>query len=210
VKLKGEFVSPIKSTTEARGLERLSKPRSLYSGQSALSEIEKRHEAATMAVALAQPHRGNVYDTSGKLIASADDKRLGTALGRFCAYHRPKPLADWLYDAGDEYGRIIYEFRKAVGAPTINQSTDPLAVAPLDANGQPVTESARSELAQRRWCAARDVLDVVDRQAAIKLEYVCHDDRDPPAEWSGVLVRGLLALAKLLKLAPPKFHEERA
>ena len=206
MKLKAEFVSPIRVTTEARGLVALTQPKR-FSGTSSLTQAEQREQAATMSVALAQPHRANVYDTAGNLIASADNRRLGTALGRFCACHKPRPLADWLYDAGREYDRIVYEFRKSIDAATVKQSSDPLGVPMMGANGQIMDEGARAELTERRWSEARDVLDGVDRQAAIKLEYVCHDERDPPAEWSDVLVKGLVALAKHWKLDPKNFRD---
>ena len=176
--------------TNCEGLARISL-------QARLNEMgRRRQEETTMAVVLDQPHR------RGALVANDHG-----AIGRFCANYRPVPLADWLRDAGEEYGRIIYEFRKSIGAPTVNQSTDPIAVRPVDANGQPVTESARADLAQRRWSDARDVLDGVDRQAATKLEYVCHDDRDPPPDWAVVLKRGLIALSDHLKLTPKNFRE---
>ena len=200
VKLKGEFQSPIRVTTEARGLAALTR-RSGYSGESSLSEIEKRAQAEIESIAEGQPHRRAVFDDRGHIVASSDSKRLGTAVGRFCVRHKPRPLAQWLEDAGKEYERIVYEFRKAISAPTVEQSNDGLGAGLL-------SESAIAELAQMRWNAARDALAAADRQAAVMIEFVCVDDRDPPPEWSPVVLKGLKALADHLKLTPKGFRSE--
>ena len=122
VKLRAPPTSPIRYTEDAHGLVRV---RGRFSGQSTLSEIEKAIEAATMAVAVAQPHRANVFDARGNVVASSEDKRLGSALGRFCLRHRPRPLAPWLQDAGEEYHDVVYRWKRAMGFLTPASASEP-------------------------------------------------------------------------------------
>lgn len=209
VRLKAPAVYAIPSS-EARGLQALSdrlrqsSPRGRYSGQSSLSATEQREEATTMSVALAQPHRENVYDTRGNLIASADDKRLGTALGRFCARHRPRPLAPWLEDAGRQYMAIVYRFKRAIDAKCIRNSGDSLGCA-LDEK----THAARCEKAEMDKQRIDDELVRAHRRGPIMMEAVCFDEIDPPSHWSGILVDCLLIASDHFGLTPKNIRDKR-
>ncbi len=209
VKLKAPAVYAIPSS-EARGLQALSAalrhstPRGRYSGQSSLSAIEQREEAQTMSVALAQPHRENVYDDRGGLIASADSKRLGTALGRFCARHRPKPLAPWLQDAGEEYAAVVYRYKRALGVPCFRNSGDPLAAPVDDATAQAKRE--KSEMDKRR---IDDELLMIDRRGPIILEAVCFDEIEAPEHWTAVLVDCLLVASDHFGMSPKNIRDKR-
>ncbi len=166
--------------------------------------IEQRAEAATMAVALAQPHRGAVYDDRGRLIASADDKRLGTALGRFCARHRPKPLAPWLGDAGREYMAVVYRFKRAIDSKTVRNSGDSLGCALDDAAHE--ARCQKSEMDKRRIDSE---LLMVDRRGPIMMEAMCFDEIDPPEHWTGALVECLLVASDYFGLSPKNIRDAR-
>ena len=199
VRLKN--AGPIKCTTEARGL--VAKPRALYSGQS-LSEIERRQEAQIMAVALAQPHRETAYDGEGRMVASSDSRRLGTALGRFCARHKPKPLAPWLEDAGNEYAAVVYRYKRALGFQTFRNSGDPLACPPDDE-----TSSARREKAEMDKRRIDDELARIDRRGPIMMEALCFDEIEAPEHWGKILVDCLLAASDHFGLSPKNIRDAR-
>ena len=209
VVLKAPAVYAIPSS-EARGLQALSarlkqsSPQGRYSGQSSLSVIEQREEATTMSVALAQPHRANVFDARGNLIASADDKRLGTALGRFCARHRPRPLAPWLEDAGKEYMAIVYRFKRALDLKVSCNSGDSMGCA-LDEEAH----AARCEKAEMDKQRIDDELLMVSRRGPIMMEAVCFDEVDPPPHWADILVDCLLVASDHFGMSPRNIRDKR-
>ena len=170
-----------------------------------LNEIERsRQEAGAMAVALAQPHRAVVVDARGRTIATPDSERLGTALGRFCVNHRPRPLAPWLEDAGKEYAAVVWRFKRAMGFTTFRNSGDPLSIAIDDE-----TATARREKSEMDKHRIDAVLLAVDRQGPVQMEAVCFDDIDPPWRWSSLLSECLMAAAEEWGLAPKNIRNVR-
>jgi len=204
VKLKAPAPSRIKYTEDAMGLIVASKPRALYSGQSALSELQRREEAAAMAVAVAQPHRGAVFDAAGHLVAPPEDRRLGTSLGRLCVRHKPRALAPWLLDAGTEYAAIIYRFKRALGVPCFRGSGDPLLARVDDATAQ-----ERREKAETDKRSVDGELLMVDRRGPIMMEAVCFDDIDAPMHWEAILVECLLAASDHFGFSPKNIRDAR-
>jgi hypothetical protein len=184
--------------TNCEGLARLSQ-------QARLNEMgRKKAEETTMAVALAQPHRETVMDAYNRVVATPDSKRLGTALGRFCARHRPKPLAPWLEDAGAEYGEVVDRWKRAMGFLRYGASGG-LGCPVEDENLQ-----ARREKAEMDKRKLDEVLvAAVGRPGPPMMEFVCFDDQDPPLHWTPKLVDCLLAVAKATGRNPRNIRDAR-
>lgn len=206
--LKAAYVEPMRmvhgTVTNSPGLARLSH-------QARLNAVERdRQHKGEMAVALAQPHRGNVYDESGNLVASADDRRLGTALGRFCARHKPRPLAPWLYDAGEEYAGLVYRYKRAMTFKTFMNSSDSLAPTIDDETG--AVRREKVEMDKRR---VDSDLAGVHRKGPAIMELVCFEDKDKPTDWdvpgnwADILVACLDVASRHFGMAPKNIRDIR-
>jgi hypothetical protein len=169
-------------TTEVRGL---------VSGTRSPREEAEQREA--MKVVLAQPHR-----------RGSDDERLGTALGRFCEGHKPYALGNHLFAAGECYGRLVYEYKNAMGFLVPGWAPSENGYADLTEEQQ----QARKELAIQRKADADMIVIPISIRLPFLLEMLTCDDRDLPEVQTAVLVKGLTALAAGWRLGPRSFRDE--
>jgi hypothetical protein len=137
----------------------------------------KALDDATMAVALAQPHR-----------QGSSDRRLENALGRL-------KLPDNLFRAGRRYASVSLDFKRAIDAFERRRKS----------GGRPQTKSevSRDLRARARYEAAVDALLAADPDCHALIERVCVDEREPHPGEDELLVKGLNALAKHLRPQPP-------
>lgn len=193
-------LSHIVYTTEARGLsprqtlfDRRGFSHERFDEVSRKGEADLAEEAATKATVLAQPHR-----------LGSDDKRMGTALGRFCAGHKPYALGEHLFASAERYGDIIREYKNAMGFSVPGW-------APSDNGYRDLTEAqiqARKELAVQRKGQADAILICVHRRGPRVLEWLTFDDRDPVPHDESLLVNCLLALADEWRLGPHSIRDD--
>lgn len=164
--------------------------RTLTHAQRLADEERARERAEALSVALAQPHRrGN------------DNPRLATPLGRFCANHKPRPLGDHCYQAGERYREIIEDAKIAQGF-TVH------GWAPSDGGYQTMTQAqveARKELALQRLREADQILKAIISRLPRALEKLAYDEIEPSPYDHGIIANGLINLANEWNLAPRKF-----
>lgn len=171
--------------TDCRGLSGYQTPREL-----------ETHEN-NMSVAIAQPHR-----------RGSQDPRLESALGRFCIKPRSiyeNGLGDHCYSAGVRYREIKIEARQARGIPG-GQGWGPAA------EGQGQDDQAiiaRKEVAELNESKSDDAIRfhrrLYSQHGIDAMVRLCVDERDPPPEEDGLLIRLLSRLAILYGMAPRYF-----
>lgn len=190
--------SPIKTTTATALSPK--KPREIVYGMShtrfdASKEAEET-EVATLAVAMAQPHRRDAADPRSD--------RLGTALGRFCArpVHQGRPLADHLYLAGSLFCEVTRAYKMAIDIMVPDRGIG---------NGDNFDEdqaAARAALAVDRRKACEDVLTGIMPLRAIRaMDNLTYEDREPAPRDESLLVHCLVALAKHFEVEPRNIRD---
>lgn len=151
---------------------------------------DARERAETMSVALAQPHR-----------KGSEDPRRATALGRFCADHRPVALGNHCWLAGVRYAEIVREAKNAQGFAVHGW-------APGDGGYEILDDrqlEARKELSLMRLREAEATLRAIMPRLPGAMERLTYDELDPSPYDAGVLVHGLVALAIEWGFLKPKF-----
>lgn len=154
------------------------------------SKEAEESEVATMAVALAQPHR-----------RGSDDKRAGEPLYELCLAYRWR---DEMYHAGVAYGEIVRQDRAASGFHV------PGLVA---GEGEARTEqeiTASRELARlRRNKADEELRDVMLRAPSVMVS-LCYDMLEPSHKNHGLIQNCLWRLAVHLGMVKLGINEGRA
>lgn len=164
---------------------------------------ELREQADMMAVALAQPHRLAAVKINGEIAASPDDARLGTALGRLCAHHRPMPLAEHLELAGEDYAKL---YRRAISFLGLTKHLPIEGLSP----GEVLSDEdlqRRKELELKRLGEVEALLVSITPPLKSRMHCLCVLDMDPPNDHVAVIVYGLGALARYFKLEPKNFRD---
>lgn len=136
-------------------------------------------EAETLSVALEQRTR---------LGAKRDQKRVESALGRFCAFHQPVKLGNHCFLAGARYGRLVRGYKVAKGYPILGQQPS--------SNGADILTEAQRE-AQRQhdimaWQDANATLRGIHPRAPVVMERLCYDELDPSPYDGGIIVNALM------------------
>jgi hypothetical protein len=188
---------------EDRIIMTFSIPGSSPLAKAAEADRKRREEerAEVMSVALRQPHRGGSHNEPG-----SDDPKLSTALGRFCANFKPRPLGSHCYRAGSKYGEIIGEARTAQGfsvpgwepgdrgywetcsKPNCDKR-DPRSPICLCA------AQARKELALMRLKEANALLTSIIAGMPWQMCRLCFDSIDPSPQEYAWLQKGLVKLS---------------
>lgn len=188
------MISRIVFSTEALGLSR-------FSGYQTPAEIAASE--ANRAVVLSQPHRMPIYDAFGRVIARADDKRLESALGRFCAMHKPRPLGDHCYQSGLRYGEIVREYKNAMGFDTPGRGSGDFDYLIL--TGPQV--QARKELAIMRKREADEILMALMPRLPRAMEKLCYDEFTPSIYDEALIIDGLVLLARKYGFSPRNIRD---
>jgi hypothetical protein len=160
--------------------------------RTAQERLDAQERAETLSIALNQPHRrGN------------DDKRLSDAFGRFCLNHKPRPLGDHCYHAGNRYAEIVREAKNALGLTVI-------AWSPSDGGYMSLTPDeiqARRDLALSRKREADEVLRAIMPRLPGALERLVYDLTEPNPYDEGILAHGLDRLARSMGLKERNINE---
>ncbi len=176
-------------STEAPGLSR-------FSGYQTPAEIAATE--ANRAVALSQPHRVTFMDASGRVVAEKEDRRLESALGRFCVNHQPRALGDHCYQAGLRYGEVVREYKKAMGFYTPGRASRDFGdLAPTDEQTQ-----ARKDLAVIRKREADQILIDLMPRLPMTMEKLCYDEFPPSIYDEALIIDGLVLLARKYGFSP--------
>ncbi len=183
------MISRIVFSTEARGIAR-------FSGYQTPAEIAT--EEANRATVLSQPHRMPIFDASGGCIAESGDRRLESALGRFCINHKPRPLGDHCYLGGLRYAEIVREYKKAVGFYTPGRASRDFGdLAPTDEQIQ-----ARKDLAIICKREADQILIDLMPRLPMAMEKLCYDEFSPSVYDEALIIDGLVLLARKYGFSP--------
>lgn len=139
-------------------------------------------EAETLSIALEQ---------RSKIGARRDQKRVESALGRFCQFHKPVKLGNHCFLAGARYGRIVRGYKVAKGYPILGQQPS--------TNGADILTEAQRE-AQRQhdimaWEDANDVVRIIHARAPGVMEKLCYDELDPALNDRGIILNCLVKLS---------------
>lgn len=148
--------------------------------------LEERQQAAEEAEALSV-----ALEQRLRIGAQRDQKRVESALGRFCAFHKPKKLGNHCFLAGARYGRIVRGYKVAKGYSILGQQPS--------TNGADILTEAQRE-AQRQhdimiWEDANAILRDIHPRAPGVMERLCYDELDPSPYDGGIIVNALMKFA---------------
>lgn len=159
--------------------------------RSALSADERKTQAATLSVAVAQPHR--------RISADPRHPMLESPLGRFCLRTWPKDSVQrhFCHQAGNDYAKDVRDYQRACGFDVPGLNSKPGAAGSGDVTPEAVAEAALAkEAAKALVDSANAVLIPVMQRLPRAMERLCCTLEDPYPNDESILEAGLLRLAK--------------